>query len=212
MKTLEYYLKLPYTMVVRQDDEGDFVARIDELPGCIAHASTAKEAIENLDDVKKVWLEEGIEAGRAIPEPQHSEGRLLSGKWVQRVPRTLHRKLVDQAAREGVSLNQFVVSALAEAVGHRQTQMTQTIQVMHVEPSGKDAWRDAWAVLAKTELGEAQLWDINQPRWSTVGPLHRDLADILKGLKMTFEKKRTKSGMLENVKEEKEHQHFAFNR
>lgn len=39
-----------------------------------------------------------------------------------RVPRSLHRKLSEEARREGVSLNQFVTVALAETVGVRQAQ------------------------------------------------------------------------------------------
>jgi predicted HicB family RNase H-like nuclease len=39
-----------------------------------------------------------------------------------RVPRSLHRKLSEEARREGVSLNQFVTVALAETVGIRQAQ------------------------------------------------------------------------------------------
>ena len=41
------------------------------------------------------------------------------GQWRQRVPRTLHEKLKITAAHEGVSLNAFVASVLAEAVGKR---------------------------------------------------------------------------------------------
>ena len=45
---------------------------------------------------------------------------LPSGKWLQRVPRTLHLKLSALAKREGISLNQLVVSILAEAVGRSE--------------------------------------------------------------------------------------------
>jgi predicted HicB family RNase H-like nuclease len=40
------------------------------------------------------------------------------------VPRSLHRKLSEEAHREGVSLNQFVTVALAETVGVRQAQIS----------------------------------------------------------------------------------------
>jgi hypothetical protein len=36
------------------------------------------------------------------------------------MPRSLHRKLAEQAEREGVSLNQFINVALAETVGYRR--------------------------------------------------------------------------------------------
>ena len=31
-KDIAYYESLPYTITIRKDDEGDFVARIQELP------------------------------------------------------------------------------------------------------------------------------------------------------------------------------------
>lgn len=53
-----------------------------------------------------------------------------SGKFLVRVPSSLHAQLVEEARREGVSLNQFVTSALAGAVGWRSE---------HDEDSGKVA-------------------------------------------------------------------------
>ena len=40
-----------------------------------------------------------------------------SGKFVVRVPRSLHRDLVETAEQEGVSLNQYINVVLARAVG-----------------------------------------------------------------------------------------------
>lgn len=122
-RNLDYYVKLPYGINLRQDDEGDWIARIEELNGCIAHGSTPTEAIQRIEEVKDVWLRDAFEGGNEIPEPQLGEA-LPSGKWVQRVPRTLHKRLTDLAKREGVSLNQLVTSVLAEAVGQRRTDAT----------------------------------------------------------------------------------------
>lgn len=44
-------------------------------------------------------------------------GRTYSGKVNLRMPRTLHRDLARRAEEEGVSLNQFMVVALARAIG-----------------------------------------------------------------------------------------------
>jgi predicted RNase H-like HicB family nuclease len=116
VKTLAEYVALSYTVVLRKDEEGDFVARIEELPGCVAHAATATEALEILGDVQREWISDAIERGDPIPLPATEEG-LPSGKWLQRVPRTLHAKLVRRARNEGVSLNLLVSTILAEAVG-----------------------------------------------------------------------------------------------
>jgi len=105
-------------MILRKDEDGDWVARIEELPGCTAHGKTRGEALENLEQVQAAWLEDALEAGDEIPEPQHNE-LLPSGKWLQRVPKSLHKKLAELAKQEGVSLNQMATSILAEAVGKR---------------------------------------------------------------------------------------------
>jgi antitoxin HicB len=117
-RDLSYYQNLPYGVLLRKDEEGDWVARVEELPGCTAHGSTQAEALENLEEVKDAWLDDALAAGAAIPEPSSPE-TLPSGKWLQRVPRSLHKGLTEMANKEGVSLNQLVTSILAEAIGRR---------------------------------------------------------------------------------------------
>jgi predicted RNase H-like HicB family nuclease len=113
IKDLTYYESLPYTITLRKDDEGDFVARIQELSGCIAHGATEAEAIESVRSMQRLWIEDALECGDVIPEPEiHAD--LPSGKWLQRVPRKLHRDLVRLAQQENVSLNQLVTSMLSE--------------------------------------------------------------------------------------------------
>jgi predicted HicB family RNase H-like nuclease len=43
-----------------------------------------------------------------------------SGKFVLRLPKSLHRRLAQQAEQEGVSLNQYAVSLLSEATGQTE--------------------------------------------------------------------------------------------
>ncbi len=114
-KDLVYYLSLPYTTILRRDDDGDVVARIAELEGCISHGRDEAEALSNLSDMKSLWIEDAISSREAIPEPQLKAEDLPSGKWVQRVPRSLHKKLAQMAKREGVSLNQLVATILSRA-------------------------------------------------------------------------------------------------
>ena len=61
------------------------------------------------------WIETALEEGIEVPLPQVEEE--YSGKFNTRVPKSLHRKLVEAAERDGVSLNQWINTALAEAVG-----------------------------------------------------------------------------------------------
>ena len=113
------YLKRPYGRVVVPESDGTFRAEIVEFPGCLAVGDTASEALAKLEDVATSWLESVIARGLRVPEPM--ENTEFSGKLVLRLPRSLHKKAVYAAARERVSLNQFIVSSIAEQVGMRSS-------------------------------------------------------------------------------------------
>jgi antitoxin HicB len=119
MKALEEYLELPYaiTVVHDVDDEGNsgWVAEVEELPGCISQGTTPQEAVERVREAMRDWIAVALEDGVPVPEPRAAEA--FSGRFLVRVPASLHADLVRSADQEGVSLNQFVTSALAGAVG-----------------------------------------------------------------------------------------------
>ena len=117
-KNIDHYMGLPYTVSLRRDEDGDVVAKVQELPGCVAHGRDEREALDSLKEIQRAWLEDCIESGQGVPAPEIDE-RLPSGKWVQRVPRTLHKRLAKLAEREHVSLNQLVTAMLTEAVAAR---------------------------------------------------------------------------------------------
>jgi predicted RNase H-like HicB family nuclease len=56
-----------YTVVVRPDDNGTFVAYVPALEGCHAWGQTALEARAALDDVFVMIAEEYAETGRPLP-------------------------------------------------------------------------------------------------------------------------------------------------
>ena len=60
------------------------------------------------------WLEASLESGDPIPEPR--QGESYSGKFLVRLPRSLHRRLAEAANDEGVSLNQYINVALASII------------------------------------------------------------------------------------------------
>lgn len=70
MKTLDYYMSLPYRLELFPDTvEGGFTARYPDLPGCITVASTKEDAIRNAEDAKKEWLIAALESGIEIIAP-----------------------------------------------------------------------------------------------------------------------------------------------
>lgn len=114
-KEIETYAELPYTRELVPEDDGSWFARVVEFPGCITVGATRAEALEMLDDAMAAWIEAKLEAGEAIPPPADRSD--FSGRFVVRVGKALHRDLVRAADRNSISLNQFVATALAEAIG-----------------------------------------------------------------------------------------------
>ena len=117
-KSLDEYLALPYTIEVVRDNSEDgsgWFAKVIELPGCMTQTETFDELDDMIQDAMRAWIEAAIEDGQSIPEP-HGQQQ-YSGKFVVRIPRTLHRQLAETAQREGVSLNALVNVALAREVG-----------------------------------------------------------------------------------------------
>lgn len=110
----EEYLKRPYARILIPD-AGKFTAEILEFPGCFAYGDTPEEALQHLERSAESWVEAALEQGQEIPEPYSSVG--FSGNFALRMPRGLHRRAARLAERDRVSLNQYLVTAVAERVG-----------------------------------------------------------------------------------------------
>jgi predicted HicB family RNase H-like nuclease len=61
-----------------------------------------------------LWAETALEMGKEGPAPFAEER--YSGKFVVRLPRSLHRRLAERAREEGISLNYLVATLLSEGV------------------------------------------------------------------------------------------------
>lgn len=121
-REVERYMALPYRIVLTPDPEdGGFAVSIPDLPGCLSQGDTAEEAIAMIRDAERLWLEAAVEDGRDIPMPHRPEQ--YSGRFNVRMPKSLHRAMVEAADADGVSLNTFAVSALARAVGRAEPRM-----------------------------------------------------------------------------------------
>jgi predicted RNase H-like HicB family nuclease len=111
--SLEYYLNLQYPVTLYPDLEGGYVAQIKDLPGCLSQGETLEEAMTNINEARELWIETVYEVGDEIPLPSTDE--TYSGKLLVRMPKSLHRCLVEKAEVEGVSLNQYIVYLLAKS-------------------------------------------------------------------------------------------------
>lgn len=104
-----------YTHLLIPDTTGGYCAEILEFPGCFAEGETAEDAMQALHRAAQAWIEAAQAQGQTIPVPLALQ--CYGGKIALRLPRSLHRQVVRFAAREGVSVNQWLLAAIAMQVG-----------------------------------------------------------------------------------------------
>ncbi len=96
------------------EEDGAYVVRVPELPGCSTHGSTFEEAAKNAEVVIALYVESLRDRNLPIPSPLSE--RKFSGKIPLRIEPTLHRDLAIKAEMEGESLNRFIEKRLKKAV------------------------------------------------------------------------------------------------
>lgn len=108
--------RIDYPFEIRplsKDEGGGYAITFPDLPGCRSDGETPEEAVKNGRDALQSWLAVAREFGDKSPVPFAA----MSGRFVQRVPRSLHAQLIAQAKAEGVSLNTLIVSLVSQGLG-----------------------------------------------------------------------------------------------
>jgi len=126
-----------------EEDQG-YIALCSEFQHLSAFGDTPEAALRELDVVLEAALEIHAEEGWPIPRPEappEPEG-LPSGRFVTRLPKALHARLIRQARREGVSQNQLVLSYVAVGLGAAHAQETASVTTSD-EGAGDDVGRHA---------------------------------------------------------------------
>ncbi len=111
---IKEYMELPYTKLIKEinDESGHYYyGCILELDGCQSTGDSLDELMDSLKEAMEGYLEVKIEKGLPIPTPQQDDN--YSGKFVVRLPKSLHKRLSIEASNEGVSLNQWACYKLA---------------------------------------------------------------------------------------------------
>ncbi len=113
-----------YTHIISQlpkDEGGGFLITFPDLPGCMSDGDTEAEAVANGRDAFKGWVSARKDAGKEIPQPFYRPDTVpeVSGKFVTRLPKSVHAKLAERAKAEGVSLNTLVLAFVAEGLGRK---------------------------------------------------------------------------------------------
>lgn len=112
---LASYVAAPFVrMIVPNAEEGNYLAEVLELPGCITEGATPEEAYRNVEDAMAGWIGTALDANRPIPTPVGAKE--YSGNFLLRISTELHRAAALRAIQEEVSLNQWIARAIAAQV------------------------------------------------------------------------------------------------
>jgi antitoxin HicB len=109
------YLSEPYARVVKPDKSGGYFAEILEFPGCFGEGDTIEEAYKDLEGAAVSWIEARLSQGQEVPGPFDNVD--YSGNISLRLPRSIHKRAAILAERDRVSLNSFLLGAIATRVG-----------------------------------------------------------------------------------------------
>jgi len=96
-------------VVLWSEEDQCYVVTLPAWQNARTHGVTPEEAVRNARDVLNLLIQSAVEHGEPIPPPE----RRFSGNLRLRLPASLHGRLAREAEREGVSLNQWIVSRLA---------------------------------------------------------------------------------------------------
>ncbi|HSR54106.1 MAG TPA: toxin-antitoxin system HicB family antitoxin [Acidobacteriota bacterium] len=97
--------------VIWSEEDGEYVGLCAEFQSLSWLAETPEKALKGIRSVVADAVEDMKETGETPPEPL--AGKSYSGRFLVRIPPELHRRLVIQAAEEGVSLNRLASLKLA---------------------------------------------------------------------------------------------------
>ncbi|MGC8514154.1 MAG: type II toxin-antitoxin system HicB family antitoxin [Acidimicrobiales bacterium] len=101
-----------YTYRVRWSVEDEsYVATVAELPSLSWLAPERAEALDGIVSLVEETIADLAANGESVPDA--IADRCYSGQFVVRIPPETHRRLVLEAAEQGVSLNRLVSSRLA---------------------------------------------------------------------------------------------------
>ena len=126
--TLDFYKSLNYKIQVEFSTEDNcWYASIPDLWDTSADAETPEKAFQKAFRLKDEILELAYKDGRDIPLPRPDIE--YSGRFLLRVPKTLHAKLAAEAEREGTSINRLAIQFLSAELERRQTLRTVTDEI-----------------------------------------------------------------------------------
>jgi len=96
--------------IVWSGEDGAYIAIPAELPGCMADGQTPEEALTNLRQVIREWLDVAAEEGRHIPKPMSVEDL---ARAQQKAQDALQKEIHDHVQKEVKSAVRNVINQIA---------------------------------------------------------------------------------------------------
>jgi len=112
---LQQYMSYEYPITIYEDN-GLWVAEIEDLPGCMSFGDTKEEALANLDEAKRNWFLLAFHAGVFPKKPKEME---KEDRVLLRIPTELHLKIAKLASQEGKSFNSYVIGVLRKHIDRK---------------------------------------------------------------------------------------------
>jgi antitoxin HicB len=98
-----------------EEEGGGYLISFPDFAECISDGETVEEAMANGRDALKATI--AALKAKKMAVPAANSGGVASGKFVARVPKTVHAQLATRARAEGVSLNALVLTFIAQGLG-----------------------------------------------------------------------------------------------
>lgn len=107
MKNDRYTYRVTWT-----EDDQEYVGLCVEFPSLSWLSGSPESALQGIRKVVEKAVKDMKSNGESLPEPLST--RKFSGKFVVRIPPQVHRRLVLQAAEDGISLNRLISTKLSQ--------------------------------------------------------------------------------------------------
>ena len=92
---------MKYRVLLQPDEDGQFVAEVPALPGCISQGKSRDEALRNVKEAIALYLESLQAHGDAVPPPHSGGDRRGRERRLSVLPRISGREAVKAFAKLG---------------------------------------------------------------------------------------------------------------
>lgn len=104
---------MEYTVKIFPDpeDDGDYIAEVEELKGCSAFGDTPKQALEEIQIAMKLWIEAAKKHGKPIPKTKHERLNQPKKRFNVIFPTSLLHDVDEYRGKHGMKRSEVLAAA-----------------------------------------------------------------------------------------------------